>query len=52
MEIFGSFTGESHWEASFASTCYRAGRNLADDLTPEETDILDELYFRIIFLAL
>ena len=47
MEIVGRFAGENHWDASFALTCYRAARNLDDDLTPEETDILDELYSRI-----
>ena len=52
MEIVGRFAGENHWDASFALTCYRAARNLDDDLTPEETDILDELYSRITFLAL
>ena len=52
MEIVGRFTAENHWDASFALTCYRAARNLDDDLTPEETDILDELYSGITFLAL
>ena len=47
MEIVGRFAGENHWDASFALTCYRAARNLDDDLTPEETDILDQLYSRI-----
>ena len=39
MEIVGRFAAENHWDASFALTCYRAARNLDDDLTPEETDI-------------
>ena len=38
MEIVGRFAGENHWDASFALTCYRAARNLDDDLRKLDID--------------
>ena len=48
MEMVGRFAGQGEWNAAFAMACYRAAEAMHVALLPEESEILDELYSRII----
>ena len=47
MEIVSRFAGENHWNPSFALTCYRATKDLGEELSPDQTSVLNELLTRI-----
>ena len=46
MEMAGRFMKAHRWNATFALACHRAARRLYK-LSPEESDVLNELYSRI-----
>ena len=49
MELVGRFTAEQQWSRECFWTCYRAVQSIPENskLSPEEYNILDELYSRI-----
>ena len=47
MEIVSRFAGENHWTPAFALTCYRASKNLGEELNDDQTSVLNELLSRV-----